>query len=128
MNIFNNTYKSSFISSAITVILCILLLLMCATLITYTEISENYIPVMANVSLYLSVFIGGFISACKKNSGGLVRGLICGLCCCIYLCIAAIFTPAFKLSMMFLLKLFLVCIISSVGGIISVNISYKKRR
>ena len=108
--------------------MCIILLLLCAFLVTYSDISEDLIPIMANTSLYLSSFVGGFISAFKKNSGGLVRGLICGLCLCIFLCITAVFIPAFKLSLMFLVKLLLTAVFSAAGGILSVNISYKKHR
>ncbi len=128
MNIFNNAYKSSFIASVISLFMCIILLLLCAFLVTYSDISEDLIPIMANASLYLSSFAGGFISAFKKNSGGLVRGLICGLCLCIFLCITAVFIPAFKLSLMFLVKLLLTAVFSAAGGILSVNISYKKHR
>lgn len=128
LNILNNTYKSSFIASVISLFMCIILLLLCAILVTYTNINEDLIPVMANASLYLSAFFGGFISAFKKNSGGLVRGLICGLCLCIFLCITAVFIPSFKLSLMFLVKLLLVSVFSIAGGILSVNISYKKHR
>lgn len=128
MNIFNNNYKSSFIASVISLILCILFLLICAILVTYTNISEDLIPIMANICLYLSVFIGGFLSAFKKSSGGLVRGLICGLCFCIYMCIGGIIMPSFSLKLMFLLKLLIVAVCSALGGVLSVNISYKKHR
>ena len=128
MNILNNPYKSSFISSVISVIMCFTFLCICAYLITYTNTSEDLAPVMAKTSLYLSAILGGFLSALKKNSGGLIRGLICGLCICVYMCIGAIILPDFKISLVFLLKLLIIVVSSTVGGIISVNISYKKHR
>ncbi len=128
MNIFNNSYKSSFISSLFSVIICFFLLCIFAAMITYTNISEKLIPVLAKASLYFSAVLGGFISAFRKNSGGLIRGVICGLCICLFMCIGAIFMPDFKLTLMFLFKLLLVTVCSSIGGIISVNISYKKHR
>ena len=128
MNILNNTYKSSFVASILSVIICFVLLCICALLITYTNTSEALIPVFAKTSLYFSALLGGFLSAFKKNSGGLVRGLICGLCICLYMCIGAIILPSFKLSLMFLLKLLLIVLSSVIGGIFSVNISYKKHR
>ena len=128
MNILNNTYKSSFVSSVISVILCFIFLIISALLITYTDLSENLIPVLAKFSLYFSALLGGFLSAFRKNSGGLVRGLICGLCISIYMCIGAIILPSFKLSLVFLLKLLVIVLLSTTGGIFSVNISYKKHR
>lgn len=128
MNILNNTYKSSFISSLFSVIICFIILCICAALITYTNTSEALIPIFANGSLYFSAFLGGFLSAFRKNSGGLIRGLICGLCICLYMCIGAVIMPSFKISLMFLLKLLIIIISSAIGGIFSVNISYKKHR
>lgn len=97
-------------------------------MITYTSISEKLIPVFAKASLYFSSFLGGFMSAFRKNSGGLVRGAVCGLCICIFMCIGAIIMPDFKLTLMFLVKLLLITAVSITGGVISVNISYKKHR
>ena len=128
MNIFNNTYKSSFISSLLSIIICFFLLCIFSVIITYTSISEKLIPVFAKASLYFSSFWGGFLSAFRKNSGGLVRGIICGLCLCLIMCIIAIILPDFSLSLMFLVKLLLVVVSSAIGGVISVNISYKKHR
>lgn len=50
-----------------------------ALLLTYTDISEQYISLIALICAAASSASAGFITARKMESGGLIWGIICGI-------------------------------------------------
>lgn len=113
-----NLFKGLALSYGVSLIIFIIY----ALILTYTDVSESYIPLGAIICTAISCFLGGFAAARGNESGGLFWGAILGLIYTVILVLINILAGAegggitSKITM-------LVCAMASggVGGILGVN-------
>ena len=114
----NAVFKGLAAACAITCIVFVVY----ALLLTYTDISEQYISLVALICAAVSSASAGFIAARKMESGGLIWGVICGI---IYAALLfAVNTLAGAESSGIISKItMLVCSACScgIGGILGIN-------
>lgn len=110
------------------IIVMLMLILFFSLISVYVLKSDTYSLLFSRITLYLSAFIGGFTSCINKKNNGLKYGLACGIVYSLFLCIFSLFVKDFKMSFVFISKILLICFSSAIGGIISVNIFYKKKK
>ncbi len=117
-SVFSSVLKGVGISYIITCIIFIVY----ALLLTYTDVSEQYISLVAIICTAISCAVGGFVSALKMDNNGLLWGVITGV---IYMAILFVINKLAgsegggvisKVTM-------LVCAMASggVGGIVGIN-------
>ena len=126
-NIFNkknlvNIAKGSAISLAIS---CIFLIAF-ASILAYTNVSENTIKPVLYIILGMSVMIGSIISTKYIRKNGFLNGALVG---CAYIIImyviSSIYTSTITVSKNCIIVILLGCITGVIGGIIGVNINKK---
>jgi len=93
------TIKRIFKGSLISIGITMLLLLIFASLLTYTKVSENTIPIVIFVITGISILIGSEISTVHIRKNGIVNGGLIGIIyiLTIYL-ISSIITRNFSLN------------------------------
>ncbi len=93
-----------------------------ALLLTYTDVSEGYISVVAIVSTAVSCCVGGFLAAKKGGKSGLIYGVLVGVVYGILLIAVNILAGAEGGSILSKVTM-MVCAMASggVGGIVGVN-------
>ncbi len=105
------------------IILTIILLLIFATLLTYTEIKENTINPVIIVITGISILVGSSISTLKIKKNGLINGFLVGLIyiITIYL-ISSLTGTGFKINLNSMIMILVSIIMGMIGGIIGVNL------
>ena len=100
----------------------IILLFIYASILVYTNVSENTIkPVILFIST-LSIMIGSFLSSLKLKKRGIINGVIVGIGYCIIIYIlSSLWLVGFQWNMYSVLFIILSAIIGAIGGIIGVN-------
>ena len=126
-NIIRNEKSSNMIriikGSIISIVITLLLMLLFAILLTYTNIKENTIKPVIIVISGISILIGSSISTLKINKNGILNGGLVGFLyvTCLYL-ISSIINVGFRINLYSIIMI-LVCILTgAIGGIIGVNI------
>lgn len=105
------------------IILTIILLLIFATLLTYTEIKENTINPVIIVITGISILVGSSISTLKIKKNGLINGFLVGLIYIITIYLISSITGAgFKINLSSLIMILVSIIMGMIGGIIGVNL------
>ena len=106
----------------ISFITTIVLLLIFSIILTYTDISESFIPPTIIVITAISIFIGSTISNSKIQKNGLLNGAIIGgiYLLSIYL-ISSIINQKFLMSMQSIVMIISGMICGMFGGILGVN-------
>lgn len=93
-----------------------------ALLITYTNISESFIPVLSLITTALSCIISGFLTAKTAKSRGLLWGVAAGgLYMLIMFTLGYTTIPTYQLNQKFAISLCLALAGGGIGGIIGVN-------
>ena len=97
-----------------------------AFILTYTDVSDSYIPYVSVICTAFSCFLGGIISAFKSGSKGLLKGVATGVIYAALLIVINILAGSEAEGIMGKITM-LVCAMASggAGGIIGVN---KKQR
>ncbi len=105
------------------IILTIILLLIFAILLTYTELKENTITPVIIVITGISILVGSSISTLKIKKNGLINGFLVGLIyiITIYL-ISSIVGKGFKINLYSTIMILVSIIMGMIGGIIGVNL------
>ena len=101
----------------ISFITTIIFLLIFSIILTYTNISENFITPTIIVITAISIFIGSTISNSKIQRNGLLNGAIVGG---IYL-LSSIINQKFALSMQSIVMIISGIVCGMFGGILGVN-------
>ncbi len=108
--------------SIFAIILTIVLLLLFALILTYTNISEKTIAPVVIVITAISILIGSSISARNINKNGLLNGGSVGLIYIVFIYIlSSILFTGFYLSVKSILMIISAIIAGIIGGIIGVN-------
>ncbi len=108
--------------------LCIILLLISAVVLTYTNVSISLAGVLSNIIFYIGAISSGMLSSSKIKSNGWLHGLISGgvYACVIFFVTFLVNISEIKLNLL-LLKLLASLFLGGVGGIVGVNVFSKKR-
>lgn len=110
--------KGSVFSMLVTVVLLIIF----ATLLTYTNINENTMPTVIIIVTALSILIGSEISTSKIKKNGIINGILVGIIYILMLyLISSIVTKNFSLNNYSIIMMATSIILGGIGGIIGVN-------
>ena len=111
-------FKGSLISIATTLILLIVF----ATLLTYTNISESTMPTVIIIVTALSILIGSEITTSRIKKNGIANGMLVGMLYVLMLyMVSSIVTKNFSLNNYSIIMIATSVIIGGIGGIIGVN-------
>lgn len=108
--------------SLISIIATIVLLMIFATVLTYSNINENSIPTVIIVVTALCILIGSQITTSKIKRNGIVNGALVGAIyiLALYL-ISSIISKDFSLNIYSIIMMATSILIGGIGGIIGVN-------
>ena len=108
--------------SLTSILITIVLLLVYATVLTYTNIRENTMPITIIIITGISIFIGSLISSINIKKNGIINGALVGLIyiAFIYL-LSSIISKNFGLSTYSIIMIIASIIAGAVGGIVGVN-------
>ena len=120
----NNT--NSFVrilkGSAISIIVSLVLLIIFAALLTYTNINENTMPTVVIIVTALSILIGSELTTSKIKKNGILNGVLVGLIYILLLyLISSVVTGDFSLNNYAIIMIVTSVLIGGIGGIIGVN-------
>lgn len=118
----NTLYKNIIKGVGISFITTIILLLIFAILLTYTDIQENTINPVIMIITGISILIGSSIGNTKIRKNGLLNGAITGgLYMLIIYLISSILNCKFELNLQSIIFILIGVIFGILGGIIGVN-------
>ena len=122
-----NQYWETFIrivkGSILAIGITMIALLIFAILLTYNNISENYIHLGIIIVTAISILLGGMISTKKIQKKGFLNGMLVGLIYMLTLYIVSgITTSGFQFSTSTIIMFASSVIAGIIGGIIGVNI------
>lgn len=104
-------------------LITIVLILLYAVLLTYTNLPESTMPLIVLLISMLSILISSSLSVKKIKEKGLINGAIIGSSYTIILYIlSSIFLTGFQLNSYSIITILLCAGIGCIGGIIGVNI------
>lgn len=108
--------------SLISIIATIVLLMIFATVLTYSNINENSMPTVIIVVTALCILIGSQITTSKIKRNGIVNGALVGAIyiLALYL-ISSIISKDFSLNIYSIIMMATSILIGGIGGIIGVN-------
>lgn len=108
--------------SLISIIATIVLLMIFATVLTYSNINENSMPTVIIVVTALCILVGSQITTSKIKRNGIVNGALVGAIyiLALYL-ISSIISKDFSLNIYSIIMMATSILIGGIGGIIGVN-------
>ncbi len=108
--------------SLISIIATIVLLMIFAVVLTYSNINENSIPTVIIVATALCILIGSQIASSKIKRNGIVNGVLVGAIytLALYL-ISSIISKNFSINIYSIIMMATSIVIGGIGGIIGVN-------
>jgi len=108
--------------SLFSILTTLILLIIFAALLTYTNINENTIPAVIIIVTALSILIGSQITTSRIKKNGVINGMLIGMIYIIFLYIvSSIVTKNFSLNSYSIIMSVASIIIGGIGGIIGVN-------
>ena len=108
--------------SAISIVVSLVLLIIFAALLTYTNVNENTMPTVIIIITALSILIGSEISTGKIKKNGILNGALVGIIYIMFLyLISSIITRNFSLNNYAIIMIVTSVLIGGIGGIIGVN-------
>lgn len=121
----NNTAKVIIKGAVISFISLLILLLIFAAILTYTNVSEKIIPVATIVINAVSILIGSSIATIHLKKNGILNGVVIGA---IYMfliyIISGVLNNDFSLQLQSIMLIAFGIISGGIGGIIGVNIKW----
>ena len=103
-------------------IITLISILVFAILLTYTNISENIIPIVIIILTFISILIGSIMAVKKINRNGMLNGgIIGGVYVILIYLISSILNTGFSLNVYTLIMILAGIISGIIGGIIGVN-------
>ena len=108
--------------SLISIVPTIVLLIIFAAILTYTDVNENVMPTVIIIVTALSILIGSQISTSKIKKNGIINGASVGIIyiALLYL-ISSLVTKNFSLNNYSIIMMVTSLLIGGVGGVIGVN-------
>lgn len=117
-----NNFLKILKGSAISIIITLILLIVFAALLTYTNINETSMPSVIIIITTLSILIGSQITTSKIKKNGIVNGtIIGGIYILMLYIISSIITKDFSLNNYSIIMIAVSLITGGLGGIIGVN-------
>ena len=108
--------------SIIAMVATIILLIIFAALLTYTNINENTMPTVIIIITALSILIGSQIATLKIKKNGIINGALVGLIYVAFLYVlSGVITKNFSLNNYSIIMIATSLLVGGVGGIIGVN-------
>lgn len=105
------------------IILSCILLIIFAAILTYTDISEEYINIVSIIISSVSICIGGIIASIKIRKNGLLNGaLVGGIYMGILYLLSSIITSNYQLNIEGIILVIVGIVLGIFGGVIGVNI------
>lgn len=109
--------------SIISIIMSIILLLIYASLLTYTNISEETMTPVVIIISGISILIGSTISSIKIKKQGMLNGALVGLIYMIFIYIlSSVLLTGFMINIKTIIMMVVGTIAGMIGGIIGVNL------
>ncbi len=100
----------------------ILIFLIMALMITYTNISESILPIFTSAVLIISVIISGTYTGIKLKRKGWLNGAVTGLIYIVLLFMMSwVFVEGFSLDLWTVYRTIIALIAGGIGGMIGVN-------
>lgn len=122
LNESGNNIKKILIGSGVSIIITIIGLIIFASLLTYTSISESTIPTVTIIITIISILIGSSICMSTMRKNGIINGILIGL---IYIgfiyILSSVIEGNFALDLKSIIMIIGAIIAGAVGGIIGVN-------
>lgn len=93
-----------------------------SAILTYTNLSEDIVPVVVIILIFISILIGTIVSMRKISKNGMLNGAIVGgiYVMALYL-ISSILNTGFSINMHTIIMIIAGVISGMVGGIIAIN-------
>ena len=108
--------------SVFAILATLVLLIIFAVLLTYTNINENTMPTVIIIVTALSILIGSQLTTSKIKKNGIINGVLVGIIYIAFLyLISSIVTKNFSLNNYSIIMIATSIIIGGIGGIIGVN-------
>lgn len=118
----SNNIIEIFKGSAIAIVATIILLIIFAAVLTYSNISESTMPTVIIVITALSILIGSQITTTRIKKNGIVNGVLVGIIYIVFLyLISSCVISDFSISNYSIIMMATSVIIGGLGGIIGVN-------
>lgn len=115
-------------SILLSLIICAILLVIGALIITYANTSLNLFSIVAFLIILISSFCGSFFYSRKIGHMGLLYGLLFGLVFFVIVYLIGFFSfDSVRFDLIVLLRFIATAIAGGVGGIIGVNFKMKKK-
>ena len=109
--------------SIIAIIMSFILLLIYASLLTYTNISEETMTPVVIIVSGISILIGSTISSIKIKKQGMINGALVGLIYMLFIYIlSSVLLTGFAINIKTIIMMFVGTIAGMIGGIIGVNL------
>lgn len=108
--------------SILSIVASIVLLIILAAILTYTNVNENIIPTVIIIITAVSILIGSQITTSKIKKNGILNGICVGVIYIIMLyLISSIVSKKFSLNNYSIIMIATGIAIGGLGGIIGVN-------
>lgn len=122
----NNTNTNNIIKilkgSILAIAISIILLLIFAIVLTYTDINENAMPTVIIVITAVSILIGSQITTSGIKKNGIINGVLVGLIYILFLYLmSSVISRDFSLNNYAIIMIATSVAIGGLGGIIGVN-------
>jgi len=118
----SNSIIRIFKGSLFSIVTTLILLMIFAALLTYTNINENTMPTVVIIVTALSILIGSQIVTSKIKKNGIINGMLVGIIYILLLyIISSIVTKNFALNNYAIIMIVTSIITGGLGGIIGVN-------
>lgn len=117
-----NNFLKILKGSAISISITLILLIIFAALLTYTNINETSMPSVIIIVTTISILIGSQITTSKIKKNGILNGMIIGgIYILILYMVSSIVTKNFSLNNYSIIMIAVSLITGGLGGIIGVN-------
>lgn len=106
----------------ISIIITLITILLFSIILTYSNISENIIPIAIIILTFISILIGAIISTRNVNKNGMINGGIIGAVYVILLYLtSSILNTGFVLNSYTIVMIIAGIIAGLIGGIVGIN-------
>ena len=100
---------------------CMLLLVLMSVVMTFRDVPQPAITLIATLAFVLGGLVAGFVSASFAREKGMLIGICCGMCLFLILLTASFVFDDAGFGMAAVSKLAAVLFASALGGVIGVN-------
>jgi len=118
----NNVFNKVLIGIVISFFVTLTTIFMFSIMLTYTNISEDIIPIVIIILTFISILIGAIISMKKTSKNGMINGgLIGGTYVVLLYLVSSLLNNSFALNGYTIVMIITGIVSGIIGGIIGVN-------